>query len=155
MKQATLCILTKPGQILLGMKKRGFGVGKYNGFGGKVNPSETIEHAAIRELQEEVGVTAKGMKKVGELAFHFSPEKSDWNQIVHVYLIESWEGNPAESEEMTAEWFNVDKIPYDNMWSDDMHWLPHVLEGNYVEGRFVFGQDSSTIVDMDLKHRPL
>ena len=35
-------------QILLGMKKRGFGSGKWNGFGGKVEPNETIEEAAKR-----------------------------------------------------------------------------------------------------------
>lgn len=32
--------------VLLGMKKRGFGAGKWNGFGGKVQPGETIEEAA-------------------------------------------------------------------------------------------------------------
>ncbi len=44
------------GRILLGMKKRGFGEGKWNGFGGKVNLidgryQETIEEAAMRELE--------------------------------------------------------------------------------------------------------
>lgn len=34
--------------VLLGMKKRGFGAGKWNGFGGKVQPGETIEEAARR-----------------------------------------------------------------------------------------------------------
>lgn len=43
-------------QILLGMKKRGFGMGKWNGFGGKVEPGETIEEGALREMAEESGV---------------------------------------------------------------------------------------------------
>lgn len=30
------------GKLLLGMKKRGFGSGKYNGFGGKVEKGETV-----------------------------------------------------------------------------------------------------------------
>jgi len=34
------------------MKKRGFGAGRYNGFGGKVEPGETILQGAQRELQE-------------------------------------------------------------------------------------------------------
>jgi 8-oxo-dGTP pyrophosphatase MutT (NUDIX family) len=38
------------------MKKRGFGHGKYNGFGGKVEKSETISQAAIREMYEESGI---------------------------------------------------------------------------------------------------
>jgi 8-oxo-dGTP pyrophosphatase MutT (NUDIX family) len=39
------------------MKKRGFGNGKYNGFGGKVENGETIQQAAIRETIEESGLT--------------------------------------------------------------------------------------------------
>ncbi len=38
-------------RVLLGMKKRGFGAGKWNGFGGKVDPGETIVEAAARWLQ--------------------------------------------------------------------------------------------------------
>jgi len=34
-KVLTLVFLRRPGQILLGMKKRGFGQGRWNGFGGK------------------------------------------------------------------------------------------------------------------------
>jgi 8-oxo-dGTP diphosphatase/2-hydroxy-dATP diphosphatase len=34
-------------QVLLGMKKRGFGEGKWNGFGGKLDLGETIEQAAL------------------------------------------------------------------------------------------------------------
>jgi len=56
---------------------------------------------------------------------------------------------------MRPEWFPLDAIPYDKMWIDDKHWLPHVLEGKYVEGKFVFGPDAKSIVDMYLDHRPL
>lgn len=44
---------------MLGLKKRGFGVGKYNGFGGKVCVNESIIDAAIRETQEEANITPK------------------------------------------------------------------------------------------------
>ena len=49
-------------QLLLGRKKRGFGEGKWNGFGGKLEPGETVEEAAVRELQEESGVTATQLR---------------------------------------------------------------------------------------------
>ncbi|XP_013792352.1 7,8-dihydro-8-oxoguanine triphosphatase-like [Limulus polyphemus] len=44
----TLVFVRKQAEVLLGLKKRGFGKGKWNGFGGKVEPSETIEQAAKR-----------------------------------------------------------------------------------------------------------
>ena len=69
MKLSTLCFLLRDGQILLAMKKRGFGEGKWNGAGGKVNAGETVEHAAVRELREEVGVLAdeKDLEPMGIL----------------------------------------------------------------------------------------
>ena len=41
-KRFTLLLLERGNQVLLGNKKRGFGAGKANGFGGKVEPGETI-----------------------------------------------------------------------------------------------------------------
>jgi 8-oxo-dGTP pyrophosphatase MutT (NUDIX family) len=45
-----LVIVNQANKALLGMKKRGFGSGFYNGFGGKVEPGETIAEAAVREV---------------------------------------------------------------------------------------------------------
>ena len=63
-------------RVLLGMKKRGFGMGKYNGFGGKLEPGETMPECARRELFEESGLKADGVsafEKVGQLLFHLLP----------------------------------------------------------------------------------
>ena len=45
MIEATLCFLLRKDEILLAKKKYGFGVGKWNGVGGKVEKGETIEEA--------------------------------------------------------------------------------------------------------------
>ena len=42
MKQTNLCFLLKDGKVLLGMKKRGFGAGKWNGFGGKLKEGKGL-----------------------------------------------------------------------------------------------------------------
>ena len=48
-KILTLLFVQERGKLLLGMKKRGFGKGRWNGFGGKVQVGEeTIEEGAIR-----------------------------------------------------------------------------------------------------------
>ena len=56
-KKITTLVLVHQGEkVLLGMKKRGFGQGRWNGFGGKLHEGETIEQAAKRETFEEAGV---------------------------------------------------------------------------------------------------
>lgn len=153
MRLATLCFLIDKNKILLGMKKVGFGSGKWNGFGGKVKEGEDIKEAAIREMIEEssVKVNNEDMKKTAVLDFFF-PHKPEWNQQVHVFMTDKWEGEPAESDEMLPKWFKFDEIPFDQTWSDDKHWLPLVLKGKQVEAMFKFGEDSSTILDMNVKH---
>jgi len=154
MKDATLCFLVTEGKILLGMKKRGFGKDKYNGFGGKINDDEDVEDAAIRELYEESGVkaTKKYLEKVGELTFIF-PYKKDWNQLVHVFVIKKWEGNPIESDEMAPAWFEHESIPFEKMWQDDKHWLPLALHGKKFEATFTFEEDNESIAGFNINKK--
>ena len=52
-KLLTLCLITKGDDVLLGMKKRGFGEGLWNGFGGKVSEGETIDAAGRRLIARD------------------------------------------------------------------------------------------------------
>lgn len=126
-------------RICLAMKKRGFGAGRFNGAGGKVDQGETVEEAAKREVSEEIGVSIKQIEKVAELEFTF-PHNPAFDQCVHVYFSQMWEGEVTESEEMRPEWFAVEDIPYDNMWPDDKYWLPMVIAGQKVHGAFTFAE---------------
>jgi mutator protein MutT len=139
-KNCTLLFLRKDDQILLAMKKRGFGSNRYNGVGGKIEPGETIEQALIRECQEEIEVTPTKFHKIAEHDFTQKEGDSPWRMYVHAYMCTEWEGEPTETEEMAPEWFNIANIPYDNMWQDDIMWLPMVLEGKSVFGQFSFDE---------------
>ena len=155
MKKMTLCILTRgipPNEILLGLKKTGFGKGKYSGFGGKVEADETIEEATIRELEEEAGIriSIDAIQKVGCLNFLF-PARPDWDQEVHVFVAEKWDGEPVESIEMKPAWFKVREIPYETMWQDASYWLPSILRGNRLRARFVHKDDNQTIDEHELE----
>jgi 8-oxo-dGTP diphosphatase/2-hydroxy-dATP diphosphatase len=142
-----LCIIHQPPRILLGMKKRGFGTGRWNGFGGKVLPGETIEESLRREVQEEVGIRLEEIEKVGFMEFEF---KDKFETIeVHVYKAESFSGEIIESEEMKPQWFHIDEIPFGEMWPDDKHWMPLFLKGKKFKGKFLFGE-SDVILEQEL-----
>jgi 8-oxo-dGTP pyrophosphatase MutT (NUDIX family) len=143
-QQATLCYLVrgkgKKREILLAMKKRSFGKGFWNGSGGKPEPKESIKRCLLREVGEEVGVKIdiKRVKRVALLHFYFPKLKSAWDQDVHVFLAEKWQGRPKETEEMRPKWFKIADLPYSKMWPDDPFWLPLVLNDKQVEGSFRF-----------------
>jgi len=128
-------------EILLAMKKRSFGEGKWNGTGGKVQGDESVEQAVIRETSEEIGVVIAeaDLEKVAILTFHW-PSKPEWNQQCHVFVTRVWGNEPAESEEMRPQWFAYTDIPYDSMWPDDILWLPLVLEGKHISADFTFSE---------------
>jgi 8-oxo-dGTP diphosphatase/2-hydroxy-dATP diphosphatase len=146
-KILTLCIIHQHPKILLGMKKRGHGEGKWNGFGGKVEEGETIEGAAIREMKEESGVEISKMKKLGILEFEY--QDGSGNMEVHIFYVTEFKGNPIESEEMKPKWFYVDEIPYNQMWPDDKYWLPMFLDGKNFKGKFFFNE-ANEIIDYTL-----
>ncbi|PIR41842.1 MAG: DNA mismatch repair protein MutT [Candidatus Yanofskybacteria bacterium CG10_big_fil_rev_8_21_14_0_10_37_15] len=147
-KVLTLCIIHQHPKVLLGIKKRGFGMGKYNGFGGKLNDGETVEEAAKREVKEEAGVTVEDMHKIGIIDFKWQdkPEVLE----VHVFKANQFQGEPNESEEMKPEWFHVDAIPFQKMWPDDKHWFPLFLQDKKFQGKFLF-DNSDNILEMKLK----
>lgn len=140
MRQATLLFLLKYNQILLAMKKRGFGQGRFNGVGGKPNQDENIFDTTIRETQEEIGVIPKDIQQVATLDFYFK-NKPEWNQQVLVFISKQWIGEPSESEEMKPQWFNINNLPFDKMWPDDIYWLPLVLQGKKIQAKFTFGEN--------------
>ena len=134
------------------MKKRGFGANWWNGVGGKPDGEETIEQTTVRECQEEIGVTPLSFRDVAVLDFVFPEDKGDWNQRVHVYICDQWQGDPSETEEMAPKWFKLSDIPYDKMWPDDRIWLPEVLAGRTVEAAFTLGEDDE-IVSVEYKNK--
>jgi 8-oxo-dGTP diphosphatase / 2-hydroxy-dATP diphosphatase len=139
-KIMTLCLIQRGDEILLGMKKRGFGVGRWNGFGGKLKPDETLEQAAEREVWEEVGMKIEKIDEMGVLDFEF--ENDPQILEVHIFKAIDFSGEPRESEEMQPRWFKTDEIPYDNMWPDDIFWMPHFLSGKKFKGQFLFDRPS-------------
>ncbi len=148
--ETTLCLLKKDNEILLAKKKRGFGVGKYNGVGGKIEGTETPEEAMIRETKEEISVVPTRYEKVGVVSFDEFYKGEKTNLVFHLYMVYEWEGTPEESEEMIPKWFSVENIPYNQMFPDDKYWLPLILEGKKIKAYFDFDEEWN-LLSKDIK----
>lgn len=144
---ANLCFVIRDGQILLIRKKRGLGAGKINGPGGRLEKGETAEQAAIRETQEEIGVTPSGLNQIGELYFQFL---DGYKLHVAVFSATGCSGKLIETDEATPIWTEIHRIPYDEMWQDDPYWLPLVLNQTRFSGYFVFDGERLLTHRLDL-----
>ena len=145
-------LINEEKQILLGRKKRGFGIRKWNGFGGKLQCGEMYKKCMKRELYEESGLMIEEDDLVQVAYFDFQfPFYPQWTHDGVVYIIHRWKGELRNSDEMEPRWFSVEEIPYDEMWKGDQAWLPLLLDGKKVAGRIVFGEDNESIIEMELQ----
>ena len=142
---ATLVFVIREGEILLINKKTGLGKGKVNGPGGKVEPGESPEACAVRECQEELGITVSNLQYCGQHRFQFV---DGYSIHVWVYRTSDFEGVPTESLEAKPLWVALDEIPYEQMWEDDAIWLPMMIRGERFQGRWIF--DGDRMVDYEL-----
>lgn len=144
MKRTMLCYFIKGDQVLLAMKKRGFGVGKWNGPGGKCQVGESVEDACRRESVEEVGILPGVLEDRGMIRFLFE-EKSEWDTECAIFVCRDFSGDPVETEEMRPQWFPISEIPLADMWEDDPIWLHDVLRGGEVRATFSFDAEGRVL----------
>ena len=81
MKLATLCYLRRDGKTLMVhriKKANDMHQGKWNGLGGKLDPGETPEECAVREIYEESGLIAHNPRLKGILTFPAFDDFEDW-----------------------------------------------------------------------------
>lgn len=144
MRQGTICFLRRGSRLVLATKKRGFGAGHLNGYGGKLHFGETPKASAVREIGEESGVRVneRDLIPAGCLQFFIGGEPIFENFL---FLVDAWEGEPIETEEMRPEWIAIDAIPYDRMWGADRLWIPLVLQGKCIEGEVRYAADNATV----------
>ena len=135
---ATLVFVFRGDEILLINKKTGLGKGKVNGPGGKVDPGETPEVAAVRECPEELDIAVSNLEYCGEHRFQFV---DGYSIHVWVYRTQDFTGIPTESREAAPLWTRLDQVPYDRMWEDDRYWLPMVVRGERFQARWIFDGD--------------
>ncbi len=99
-----------------------------------------------REEESGVVVDEAGLDRRGDLCYLF-PDRPSWSQRSTVFVVTEWRGEPAPSDELDPVWFDLDQVPYDEMWDDAKKWLPGVLIGGHVSREFTFAADLSTVAE--------
>ena len=111
---------------------------------------ETSREALIREVKEEIDVTIDAFHNTGKVRFLF-PHKPKWNQDVDIFIVKTWTGIPKETEVIQPMWFNINTLPFSQMWNDAPYWIPLLLEGKVISATFLYGEGNMTVVDKDIE----
>ena len=150
-KEKAVIVYIRDGEnLILIHKKTGLGAGKINAPGGRIEKGETALDAAVRECREEIGVTPLELTHRAELSFVF---KDGYSLFGYVFFANGYEGDLIETEEADPFLCNIEKIPYAEMWEDDILWLPHTLEGKFVKGWFIFEDDKMISSKLEISHQ--
>lgn len=149
MLNAVVGFLVQDGQVLLGIKTRNIGAGRFNGYGGGIEEGESSAAAMIREAHEESGIilSESGLKKMAVINVHNTRVNGETFVCkLHVYLVQEWSGEPWESLEMiNLRWFDFSRLP-ENMLPGDSQWLPRILKGTKLLGTIHYGPFQKTLL---------
>jgi mutator protein MutT len=104
-------VLVRNGSVLLGLRAQHKRIypNLWDLPGGHVEPGETIEHALVREVEEEVGVVPTAFSKVATID-EPHPEING-RTAYHVFVVTAWTGEPTMrgDEHVELRWLSLDE----------------------------------------------
>jgi 8-oxo-dGTP diphosphatase len=139
MKLATLCYLRSGGQTLMVhriKKANDMHQGKWNGLGGKLEPGETPEECAQREITEESGLRAIHLALKGLLTFPAFANEEDW--YAFVFVADEFEGELIDSPEGVLQWINDSELTDLDLWAGDRIFLKWLDRPGFFSGKFIY-----------------
>ena len=110
--------------------------GKWNGLGGKLDPGETPEECAFREIMEESGLKAKNLILKGIITFPGFSDDEDW--YTFLFVIDDFEGQLIDSPEGVLKWIPNDELLDLNLWPGDRIFIPWLDRSEFFSGKFVY-----------------
>jgi len=136
-KLATLCYIRRNGKTLMlhrVKKHNDMHQGKWNGLGGKLEPGESPEECAIREVYEEAGLYITKPTMKGMLTFPGFTKNEDW--YVFVFLVREFTGTLITSNEGILQWIDNNELLDLNLWEGDKVFLPWLDRSGFFSGKF-------------------
>ena len=70
---------------------------------------------------------------------------------MYIFRVTDFTGELQPNDEGELRWWKIDEIPYDQMWQDDIHWLPLLIDGKKFSGAFWFNEEGTELVRFELK----
>ena len=111
---AVSAILRRDDRFLLVQRGQGQSEGLYAFPGGKVEPGEQLEEAAIRELEEETGIRGHDARffRLYDLIARDADGLLESHYVLAVHLVEAEDGQQAVAADdaVAAGWFTIDEI---------------------------------------------
>src|SRR4030066_505320 len=140
MKLATLCYVRRDRQTLMLHrinKANDMHLGKWNGLGGKLNPGESPEECAVREIIEESGLKVRNPQLKGILTFPAFANDEDW--YAFVFVVDNFEGELIDSsEEGVLRWVDNADLLSLNLWEGDRIFLPWLDQPGFFSAKFIY-----------------
>jgi 8-oxo-dGTP diphosphatase len=141
MKLATLCYVKKDAHTLMVhriKKANDMHQGKWNGLGGKLEPGESPEECALRELYEETGLRVANPLLKGFITFPAFDDFEDW--YVYVFIIRQFTGELIDSVEGTLRWVPDAELLDLNLWEGDRIFLPWLDRPGLFSAKFIYNR---------------
>lgn len=148
--QVVLCLPVVRGlngsQVLLGLKKHGFGAGRIVAPGGKIEPGESPAVAAVRELREETCVVTnpESLEPAARVYFRF-PFAPAADMDCTVFLALEFSGMAEATDELEPAWYPQGHLPLGKMWDDSALWLGRLLAGERFDAQVVLSEDNESV----------
>jgi 8-oxo-dGTP diphosphatase len=105
--------------------------GKYNGLGGKLDPTEDVVAGFRREVREEAGIGCDELHLAGTVSWPgFGKGGEDW--FGFVFRVTGYSGTPfAGNHEGTLEWVLIADVLTLPLWEGDRYFLPLVFDPTF------------------------
>lgn len=138
-----LCYLKRQGQTLMIHRNRKPGDvhrGRWNTLGGKMEPGETPEECAIREVFEESGLQVRNPRLRGVITFPEFDGEQDW--LVFVFTCTDFTGETTrQCPEGTLHWVNDDDLPTLSLWEGDHIFMEWLESERFWSAKFEYGPE--------------